>query len=251
MANNFLPNEQAEKATKPFDEYLHEQERLAIDKRRRELRRREERHLTREEQRLERRVARVMVITAAVFVALAAITVMATFSGCAASDYIADAEVVSVAPTVVITEAPVPADLPDTTIVESDPMPTPPPYSEQELEILALIIYQEAGGDACSDDTRMKVGNVFLNRVAHPNYPDTFAEVALQYKQYGRLYWTGLVWPDRANNPGEAHAVLRAYDIAERLLYGERVLPADVIFQSENIQGAEIVCHQDGLYFCR
>ncbi len=125
------------------------------------------------------------------------------------------------------------------------------PYTEEELEILAIIIYQEAGGDACSDDTRLKVGTVVMNRVASDRYPDTIKEVALQRAQYGRLYWTGIKWPDRASNPGEAHAVERAYECAERILLGERFLPSDVVFQSEYIQGTEIVCEQDGFYFCR
>ena len=125
------------------------------------------------------------------------------------------------------------------------------PYTEEELEILAIIIYQEAGGDACSDDTRLKVGTVVMNRVASDRYPDTIKEVALQRAQYGRLYWTGIKWPDRASNPGEAHAVERAYECAERILLGERFLPSDVIFQAEFPQGTETVCEQDGFYFCR
>lgn len=126
-----------------------------------------------------------------------------------------------------------------------------PPYTAEELEILALIIYQEAGGDIHSDETRLRVGTVFLNRAASDRYPDTFAEVATQYKQYGRLYWTGLVWPERADNPGEAHAVARAYECAKRLLEGYRALPADVVYQAEFPQGTEIVAEASGFYFCR
>ena len=126
-----------------------------------------------------------------------------------------------------------------------------PAYNEDELRTLALIIYQEAGGDACSDETRLMVGTVALNRVADDRYPDTIQDVALQRKQYGRLHWTGLVWPERAQEPGEAHAVERAYLCAETLLNGYRALPEDVIFQAEFPQGTETVAHQDGLYFCR
>lgn len=129
----------------------------------------------------------------------------------------------------------------------TEPEPT---YTEADREMLALVIYQEAGVDACSDDTRLMVGNVVLNRVADDRFPDTIEEVLLQERQYGRLHWTGLVWPERADNPGEAHAVQRAYDCAERVLDGERLLPEDVIFQSEYILG-EIVAQQDGFYFCR
>lgn len=128
--------------------------------------------------------------------------------------------------------------------------PTEPVYTADELNMLALVIYQEAGADYCSDETRLMVGTVVMNRIADPRFPDTMHEVITQRSQYGRLHWTGLVWPQRANNPEEAHAVERAYTIAERILQGERVLSADVIFQSEYILG-EIVAVSDGFYFCR
>lgn len=125
-----------------------------------------------------------------------------------------------------------------------------PAYTEQEREILAIIIYQEAGGDMCSDDTRRKVGSVFLNRVNSPLFHDTFEEVATAKSQYGRLYWTGIKWPDRATRSGEAHAVDRAYRIAEELLIGGSILPDNVIYQAEFPQGDGTYCYQDDLYFC-
>ena len=138
--------------------------------------------------------------------------------------------------------------------IEPQAVQEPPPapaYTEQELEVLAMIIYQEAGGDAASDETRLMVGNVVLNRVADGRFPDNIVEVVLQRGQYGRLHQTGIKWPDRSSAPGEAHAVARAYTLAERLLEGERVLPEDVIWQAEFPQGTETVAHQDGIYFCR
>lgn len=126
-----------------------------------------------------------------------------------------------------------------------------PAYTAEELETLALVIYQEAGADYCSDDTRLMVGTVLLNRVADGRFPDTIQEVALQRAQYGLLYWTGLEWPERAGTEVEAHAVARAYDCAEQLLQGHRALPSDVIYQAEFIQGSEVVAHQDGFYFCK
>lgn len=124
--------------------------------------------------------------------------------------------------------------------------------TDDKVEMLALVIYQEAGGDSCSDDTRRMVGEVAMNRVADSRFPDTLEEVLLQKQQYGRLYWTGLVWPERASNPGEAHAVQRAYDIARLVLTSdERLLPNDVVFQAEFRQGTETVAESDGFYFCR
>ena len=126
-----------------------------------------------------------------------------------------------------------------------------PVYTAEDLETLALVIYQEAGGDDCSDETRLMVGTVVLNRVADDRYPDTIADVATEYRQYGRLYWTGLKWPMRADKAEEAHAVKRAYDCAIQLLDGDRALPEDVIYQAEFPQGTEVVVHRDGFYFCR
>lgn len=122
-------------------------------------------------------------------------------------------------------------------------------YTEAELEAMALVIYQEAGGDACSDETRIMVGNVVMNRVNSDLFPNTIEEVLLQKSQYGRLHWTGLVWPERAAN--EPEAVERAYKCAERVLEGEKLLPDDVIWQAEFVQGSEVVAESAGFYFCR
>ena len=151
-------------------------------------------------------------------------------------------EEVTQPPTTEATEATEP-----TTIQET----TEPPYTDEELEMLALVIYQEAGADYCSDETRLMVGTVVMNRVADDRFPNTIYEVLTQRAQYGRLHWTGIVWPARASNSGEAHAVERAYQLAERILLGERLLPGDVIWQAEFKQGTEVVAYQDGMYFCR
>ena len=134
-------------------------------------------------------------------------------------------------------------------LVHSDPAPDKT-YTDEELEILALIVYQEAGEDRVSDDTRRLVAQVFLNRVNDSRFPDSFYEVATEERQYGRLYWTGIVWPDRASSQEEAHAVERAYKIAQEVLESnEPVCPEGVIFQAEFVQG-DIYAEQDGMYFC-
>ena len=96
-----------------------------------------------------------------------------------------------------------------------------PELDAAEVEMLACAIYCEAGGDACSDLCRLYVGDVILNRVDDPRFPDTMAEVLTAEGQYGRFHWTGIVWPNRASCPGEAAAVARAYDTARALLSGE------------------------------
>lgn len=103
-------------------------------------------------------------------------------------------------------------DVPDTNVVDTDPV---------ELELLACAVYQEAGGDACCDDCRFRVGDVILNRVADERFPNTMEEVLTQENQYGKYCKTGVIWPERAANPGEAHAVARAYKTAQALLEGQ------------------------------
>lgn len=150
-----------------------------------------------------------------------------------------------------ITE-PIETEPPVTEATEAtEPQETEPPYTEEELEYLAMVIYQEAGADSCSNETRLAVGTVVMNRVADPRFPDTIYDVLMQKQQYGRFYWTGLVWADRASEPNEAHAVERAYECAKKILEGYRSFDSDVIWQAEFAQGSEIVSYQDGIYFCR
>lgn len=67
-----------------------------------------------------------------------------------------------------------------------------PEYTPEEAETLAIIIYQEAGGDNFPDYVREYVGCVVLNRVESEKFPDTIEEVATEKAQWGHLYWTGL-----------------------------------------------------------
>ena len=124
--------------------------------------------------------------------------------------------------------------------------------AKEDVELLACVIYQEAGGDACSDLCRFMVGDVVLNRVADNRFPDTIEEVLTQRGQYGTFSKTGVVWPARAGNPGEAAAVERAYDTARRLLSGEHseIYDAGYIWQAEFIQGKDVI-EVDGTYFGR
>lgn len=121
-------------------------------------------------------------------------------------------------------------------------------YTEEERELLACAIYCEAGGDACTDETRRMVGEVILNRVTDPRFPSSIEGVLTQKSQYGRFHWTGVVWPSRAAH--EPEAVERAYRCAEAVLTEPRLLPEDVVFQAEFVQG-EIVAQAPGYYFCR
>ena len=116
----------------------------------------------------------------------------------------------------------------------------------EELEMLACVIYQEAGGNSCTDYCRYCVGDVVLNRIADSRFPNTMYEVLTQKGQYGRYYWTGIVWPSRASNPNEAKAVQRAYDTAQDLLEGNHseLYGAGYVWQASFKQG------KDNIYIC-
>lgn len=109
------------------------------------------------------------------------------------------------------------------------------------VEMLACVIYQEAGGDDCSDECRIDVGDVVLNRVEDSRFPDTLEGVLTAPRQYGRFSVTGVIWPERAKDPGEAHAVERAYRIAEQLLAGEHgeLYQNGYVWQAEFEQGSD------------
>lgn len=137
----------------------------------------------------------------------------------------------------------------ETTVVETTTEPEPA-YTEDELYCMAAAIYNEAGSNSCSDDTRRLVGYVILNRVNHPSFPNTIRGVLEQKSQYGNFYWTGVKFASRSQNACEQQAVERAYRIAKEVLETEKIpIPSTVVFQASFKQGPTY-CYQDDLYFC-
>lgn len=133
---------------------------------------------------------------------------------------------------------------------------TPAPATEEtavndhDVELLACVIYQEAGGNNYCDDCRRRVADVVLNRVADSRFPNTIEEVLTAPRQYGRFHWTGVVWPDRASADTEKEAVERAYNIAREVLEGQHsdLYGQGYIWQAEFKQGTGIIYHC-GNYF--
>lgn len=101
-----------------------------------------------------------------------------------------------------------------------------------DMFLLAKIIEAEAGSDWLSDEWRMCVGEVVLNRVSSPEFPDTIEEVLFQRGQYysrDSAFFSTLLPTERSVNA------------ALRLLEGERVLGEEsVVFQSNFILGSGI-----------
>ena len=101
-------------------------------------------------------------------------------------------------------------------------------YTFEDLMLLSKIIYAEAGSEWLSDEWKMCVGEVVLNRVASPEFPNTIKEVLEQPGQYygsNSRYFNNLL-------PTE-----RCVDCALRLLNGERLLEPSVVFQANFTQG--------------
>ncbi len=116
-------------------------------------------------------------------------------------------------------------DQPD---VFSEPQPQ---YYESDLMLLAKVIYAEAGSEFLSDEWKMCVGEVVLNRVASPEFPNTIYDVVYQQGQYqgARSGYIASLTPSE-----------RCIDIAKRLLNGERIMEPSVVFQANFKQGSGV-----------
>jgi len=110
------------------------------------------------------------------------------------------------------------------------PKPREVTYSPSNLDLLARLIQAEAGGDDCTDEHQLLVGNVVLNRIADARYPDTLYGVI-----YDRQY--SIQYACAYNGALDKPASDRAIRHAERLLQGERFCPVGVVKQSERVQG--------------
>ncbi len=90
-----------------------------------------------------------------------------------------------------------------------------------EVDLLARLIYQEAGCDWIPDYVILWVGSVALNRVNSDLYPDTLYEVVYQPGQYEPAI-TGSI---------ERPANERCIRLAEALLTNGSLLPPNVLGQ--------------------
>lgn len=115
-----------------------------------------------------------------------------------------------------------------------------------ELFLLAKLITWEAGSEWLPEQLRLSVGEVALNRVASPEYPDTLEEVVYQYGQYVGTDTPAFRERFLPSRPGTESAL--------RLLLGERVLEPQVVFQSHDVQGKVFSTFRDlhfgTVYFC-
>ena len=100
---------------------------------------------------------------------------------------------------------------------------------DEERELLAKAIYACTGIVSFCDEWRLCIGEVLLNRVASPEFPDSLEEVIYADERYcGKVEgYFAAITPDK-----------RAYAAADRLLAGERVMnDPRVLWQDEHLDG--------------
>ena len=106
------------------------------------------------------------------------------------------------------------------------------PVDFEELWLLSKIIYAEAGSNWLDMDWKMAVGEVVLNRMASPEFPNSMREVL---EQPGQYYGKGSRYFESLRPSAESVAAAR------RLLEGERVLgEPGVVFQSNYRLGSGV-----------
>lgn len=120
-------------------------------------------------------------------------------------------------------------------------------YTEEDLDLLARLIWREMGSRWIPDEEQLKTGSVVVNRMAHPAFPDTLREVIYQPGQYA---------PAMGGTLETAEPDQRTKDNARRLLEQGSVLPPDVVYQSGSIQGPVHSSYYDRIlgtttYYCK
>ena len=158
---------------------------------------------------------------------------------------------------VIATEDQIRANIED---LRATPPPVPEPAAEETMHttlpddvVLLAKIMQEEDGVDWPDAMIMCIGEVVLNRVASPEYPDTVRDVLhqvdggfIQYAPVQAAAWESI-------EPEQEYI-----DLAERLLNGERVMnDPRIVYQALFEQGSETILayHDSALgtttYFCR
>lgn len=102
-------------------------------------------------------------------------------------------------------------------------------YTEEELDLLARLIYSEGGIE--SYDTQLKIGSVVMNRVDDPYFPNTIREVIYQKNQFSVTFTkiNGVIMIDR---PADEEAKKAALEV---LTYGSVLPPKVQVFYEKSI----------------
>ena len=119
-------------------------------------------------------------------------------------------------------------------------------WTEDDLHMLAAVIYYEAGSDECTDRHQQLVGQVVVNRMYSTEFPNTIYDVIAQPMQYSSYNMV-------INNMGTDVIPQRCYDNALAVLNNDVDCPSDIVWQSGFIQGEIYEVHYttySTTYFC-
>lgn len=113
------------------------------------------------------------------------------------------------------------------------------PVTAEEFELIARVVYAEANTE--SPEGQQAVAEVILNRRAAGNFADTVYDVVYAPGQFSTAPMLERVTPNMGN-----------YTAAWLALYGEAILPLDVVFFSRGAEngnvwgriGAHVFCYQ-------
>lgn len=90
---------------------------------------------------------------------------------------------------------------------------TSSPYSKEDKEMLARLVRAEAGGEPYAG--KVAVATVVLNRVNHPNFPNTIPNVIYETYENGSIYAFSPVENGEIKKPAD-DASIRAVEEAIR-----------------------------------
>lgn len=111
-----------------------------------------------------------------------------------------------------------------------------------EIDEMAAIIYLEARNQSAKG--QQAVAEVILNRVLYDGFPNTVSEVIHQGESKGVVQFTTVTKLSEAKPTEEQYRAINA------ALYGEPVLPLDVVFFSENGENDNVWGKIDDHIFC-
>ena len=121
-----------------------------------------------------------------------------------------------------------------------------PDINFEELFLLSKLITREAGSVWLREELRRCVGEVVLNRMASPEFPNTMEEVIFQDGQYENV--------DNREFKEDFLPTRACVKAALKALRGERLLPPQVVFQSNGNRGKVHASYCDRVlgftYFC-
>lgn len=124
-------------------------------------------------------------------------------------------------------------------------------WTDYELDLLAAVIYYEAGSDECSDRHQQLVGQVVVNRMNSDEFPNTIYDVITQVKpniQYS-------TYKNVVRDAGNRDIIpQRCYDNALTVLNGDVECPDNIVWQANFKQGSgvyeEMHTSYSVSYFC-